>query len=325
MSDYYPDPPANLEFWTEKADAMERVTNLATDNEYHSALLEHTVRTCHRWEQSDESICIDSSLPSPEGDISLNAFGYSRHLTIRETNLELYTSVRNKSFAVSGSMNVNGTKFDFTTENGTIFLIEDESMPPVDIPIDHLTRMLLVMLRERLNDQTYDRLPTIMTELDATKADEEKLAVAIHSLGNVDGESSQTVWGMFDDAAEDDCIVARLTEYETPTGSHIDHKLETFESTELFNLETGIEIGLHQNPDEMSTYEIACSGIEKYHALPVALPTRTRFALAALRREDIFMREHFTYSDASDTDQALEYAKICQRFLAIYERLTGQN
>jgi len=297
--------------WRKRADAMNRVADLAHEDGYIEFLDKMALRKRYHWESDETKIALESN--AIKGEL-VQYLGSDRILVV--DNLAAEATVARSGVGIVAELTINGRIFSIQGRNDELFLNVPNLDTPINISAQDLTEFMLVLAANYV-DSGHGSPLKMMNEYDQATSDVHRLIAIIYGIGNINGRSSRTTWA----AVKDDtsAFVARLTEMENPDSSYLNHTIQTIDSTELFYLEEGFDITQTNNP---TTYgnaprdevEISYSGISPEDGI-------SQFIGAALRRSSIKNLPGLSYrhSAGHGAEESREYADDCIRFLRLLD------
>lgn len=297
--------------WYKKADAMNRVADLANDDRYLSFLMDNALRQRCHWESGDANIALYRDNKHSELTKLLTS---DRVLVMNDFAVEI-TRV-SSGLGLAAEFTVNSRLFSVRGLNEKLALYDEGSGTSIGISTEDFTELMLsVAARYVSSGGGSPRM--MMEEYDRSENDLERLSAIVYGLGGVQGESSRTTWAVVED--DTNSFVARLTEIETPNLSEMNHLIQAMRENELFALEEGLDITQTNNPSEKrnfaSSREISCTGLS---------PDPARFTTHALRRSFIDEgRDGFRFRSASGAghEDSRGYADDCIHFLELLYKL----
>ncbi|PID33423.1 hypothetical protein CR969_00780 [Candidatus Saccharibacteria bacterium] len=310
--DPYPQEPNQENKWYEMADAMNKVADLAYNDEYCEFIRDNALVTKTSWQMNtDKPVCIDTTenelfsfLPNNNG----------RHLVIKDFKAQLVENGDKSEIDVTFLANDHSMRI--SGHDGELFLqyTDDNDIPSLTLDEQGLLQLIFGVAEYKLGQEH------VAAEYNDGEADMTNL---LFGLGSITGKSTRSILtGVCDDNAT---FVARLVEQETPDAYGIANYIQSAEivGEDEYSMtnESMLQIVNSNNPehldDEYQPAELAASGLGfESVTSEIFLSELQRVALSGLKG--------FNYYSSQDSRyEARQYAAICQNFLKTLGQLTG--
>ena len=310
--DYSQNAPQSNEYWFDLADAVSRVEGLGTCEDFKDLVDEKAIRHRYSWTQEpDETLLLEAGCPLIEQLVGRNG-GYH---AIKDVSAAI---IRDETGGIATEISITIDSQDVIIRSrlGKVYITTtSRDVPVITSNYEEISELFLRILASNLESVNTSDLGVAMNEIERAETHPDRLAKTLKHLGNLSGISSETTWSIFTDIETDNAIVVRLTEAETPDDSIINNQLQRYEPNNFCALEAGINAENHIIPendadnDNFATRQIA------------DVTNSVAFISAALKRKSIKDIGSQIYSDRRNPVEAQVYAKLCQDFLRLYDRM----
>ena len=292
--------------WLEWADAAATVEALALDEDYASRVSERAVQETAHFSQGDDLLYISDGRHFSHS--ALTRFVAGSDLAVGA--MDLTVESRGSFHFCRGRVTINQKVVVINSHEGTIYVEEEAGMPLMPIEPEDLTNFLLIATNGAIVNQD------IETEQPAPW---DRLRSYVAKMGTLSGESSNATRAVFPGNSEG--IIVELTEAETPVGSSISNQLLLHRTADPFSDETALENAEHLlgHGDRVArniAYR-ALSGTNLVEFLATAADN-------PLTPERGGISGSYMPPDSSPED-IQRYGRLCQDFLASYQRLTAER